>query len=145
VNLTLRTILLTLHILSAILLIGWLAMHAMLAPRLIRQGPRMVEAVRFSVTSAEKVGRIAPVVFLLGLWLAGRGHYFDEAWLGVSMVLFILALVIGAVFIGGAEKKALAKFEAGQPAPEEAKRVAMLGGINNVILLVIVYLMVAKP
>lgn len=144
---TLRNVLLTLHILVAILTIGWLAMQSMLVPRAIRSGN--AGAVRFSVGASEKLGPAAGLVFVLGLWLVFRGGEdgadFNDQWVSMSMLLFIVAIVNGSVFIGRAEKRAAEKLEAGQQATEEAGRIAMLGGINNVILLAIVYLMVAKP
>ncbi len=143
----LRNVLLTLHILVAILTIGWLAMQAMLLPRVIRSGN--AGAVRFAMSASEKVGPLSALVFVLGLWLVLRqkNDYaeFSHQWVSLSMLLFIVAIVNGSVFVARAEKRAVERLEAGQQAPEEAKRIAMLGGINNLILLVIVYLMVAKP
>ena len=144
---TLRNVLLTLHILVALVTIGWLSMQAMLVPRAIRAGN--AGAVRFGTQAAEKLGPIAGAVFLLGIWLVLRqkGDYaeFEHTWVSVSMLLFIVAMVNGAVLIGRAEKRAVEKIEAGVPATEEAGRVAMLGGVNMLLLTVIVYLMVAKP
>jgi hypothetical protein len=143
----LRNVLLTAHILAAIVTIGWLSMQAMVIPGAIRraQGP----AVRFGATVARKVGPMASIVFLLGIWLvlrdANDGIEFSDKWVGLAMVLFIVAIVNGAVFIGRAEERAADKLEAGEPAVAEGKRVAMLGGLNMLILTVIVYLMVAKP
>lgn len=140
-------ILLTAHILFAIVTIGWLAMQSMLMPRAIREGN--AGFVRFGAGAAEKIGPIASVVFLLGLGLVLRQKddyaEFDHTWVSVSMLLFIVAIVNGAVLIGRTEKAAAEKLDAGVPAPEEASRVAMLGGINMLLLTVITYLMVAKP
>lgn len=142
-----RNVLLTAHILVAIVTIGWLAMQAMLMPRAIRSGN--AGAVRFGAGAAEKIGPLAILVFLIGLALVmrvkGDGADFDDQWISISMTLFIIALVNGAVFIGRAEKRAAEKLEAGQQAPEEASRVAMLGGINMLLLITIVWLMVDKP
>lgn len=144
---TLRNILLTAHILVAITVIGWLAMQSMLLPRAIRNGD--VGVVRFSAATSKRLGPLALVVFALGIWLVLRQAddwaEFEHTWVSVSMLLFIVATVIGSVFTTRAEMSALAKLEAGQPAPEEAARVAMLGGINMILVTVITYLMVAKP
>ena len=144
---TLRNVLLTAHILVAIVTIGWLMMQAMLTPRAIRSGN--AGAVRFGVSAAEKIGPLSGLVFVLGLALVLRQKddhaEFSHTWVSASMLLFILAIVIGAVFIGGAEKRAAAKLEAGQDASAEASRVAMLGGVNALLLTAIVYLMVVKP
>lgn len=144
---TLRNILLTAHILFAMLTIGWLAMQAMLMPGAIRRGN--AGAVRFGANAAEKLGPAAIVVFLLGVWLVLRqaDDYaeFEHTWVNASMTMFIVAIVNGAVLIGRAEKRAAEKLEAGQQAPDEAKRVSMLGGLNMLLLIAILYLMVAKP
>ncbi len=143
----LRDLLLTLHILVAIVTIGWLAMQSMLLPRAIRAGN--TGAVRYSEAAAKKLGPVAGLVFVLGLALVLRQKddyaEFEHTWVSISMLLFIVAIVIGSVFIGKAERAALEKLEAGQPADAEAGRVAMLGGINMVLLTVITFLMVAKP
>ena len=144
---TLRNVLLTLHILVAILTIGWLAMQSMLLPRAIRAGN--AGAVRFAHEAGAKLGPLSATVFLLGIWLVLRGGEdgadFNDQWISMSMLLFLVAIVNGSVPIARAEKSAAEKLAAGQPAADEAKRIAMLGGINNLILLVIVWLMVAKP
>lgn len=122
-------------------------MQSMVMPRAIREGN--AGFVRFGSGVAEKLGPVAILVFLLGLALVLRQKddhaEFEHTWVNISMLLFIVALVNGAVLIGRTEKAALAKIEAGQSAADEAKRVAMLGGINMVLLTVITYLMVAKP
>jgi uncharacterized membrane protein len=142
-----RNVLVTLHILFAILTIGWLATQALLMPGAIQRGEAAF--VRVGAKAAEKFGPLAGVVFLLGLALVlrkkGDGADFDKTWVSVAMLLFIVAIVNGAVFIGGAERRAAAKLAAGTPAPEEATRVRLLGSVNVVLLATIVWLMVAKP
>jgi uncharacterized membrane protein len=142
-----REVLLTLHILVAILTIGWLATQALLMPGAIRRGETAF--VRVGAKAAEKVGPAAALVFLLGLALVLRQKddyaEFSHMWVSVSMLLFIVAIVNGAVFVGGAERRAAAKLEAGEPAAAEASRVALLGGLNVLLLITILYLMVAKP
>jgi uncharacterized membrane protein SirB2 len=143
----LRSVLLTAHILTAMVTIGWLVTQAMVMPGAMRRGH--AGAVRFGATVAAKLGPAASSVFLLGIWLVLRdgddGIDFSDKWVGMAMVLFIVAIVNGAAFIGKAEERAAEKLEAGQPATDEAKRVSMLGGLNMVLLTVIIYLMVAKP
>jgi uncharacterized membrane protein len=144
---TLRNVLLALHILSAILIIGWLATQTMVVPGAIRGGPENAGFVRVASGFAKKIGPASVVVLLLGLWLVGQSdvYSFKDKWVGIAIVLFIVTAVIGAKFIGGAEERAAAKLEAGQPAPDEAKTIAMLGGISTLLLVAIVWLMVAKP
>jgi uncharacterized membrane protein len=142
-----RNVLLTLHILFAIVTIGWLAMQALLMPGAIRRGE--AAWVRVGAKAAEKFGPAAIVVFLLGLALVLRvkDDYaeFKHTWVSTSMLLFVVAIVNGAVFIGGAERRAAAKLAAGTPAPEEASRIRLLGLLNLAILTTIVWLMITKP
>ena len=146
---TLRNVLLTAHILAAILTIGWLAMDSMIVPGMIRRGPESLSYVRASAATAKKVGPMSGLVFVLGLALIFRDgdDYIEpgDAWLSLSMLLFIVAAVLGAVFIGKAQERAVAKLEAGQPATDEAGKISMLGGISTLILVAVTYLMVAKP
>lgn len=146
---TLRNVLLTLHIFVAIITIGWLAMQSMIVPGMIRRGPSSAAFVRAGAMMARKIGPASSLVFLLGIWLVLRdgddGIEFSDGWVGAAMALFIVATVIGAVFIGRAEERAAEKLEAGQPALEEARTISILGGISTLILLTIVYLMVKKP
>lgn len=146
---TLRDILLTAHILTAILTVGWLAMQSMVTPGMIRRGPSSASYVRASSAFAKKIGPMSGLVFLLGIWLVLRQKddfaEFEHAWVSISMLLFIVTAVLGAVFIGRAEERAADKLEAGQTALDEARTISVLGGISTVMLVVITYLMVAKP
>jgi uncharacterized membrane protein len=147
---TLRNLLLVLHIFFAVVLIGPLAFNGLFLPGLIKAGQKSVPTLRFMERVEAMAGRAGAIVFILGLALVLRGkklfgYGFGQAWVIGAMVLFILASVIGAVGIGGAVNKAIAKLEAGESASAEAARCALLGLINFALLLVIVYLMVKKP
>jgi uncharacterized membrane protein len=146
---TLRNVLLTAHILTAILTIGWLAMQSMVMPGIIRRGPSAAGFVRASSDVAKKVGPSSVIVFLIGLALVLRQKddyaEFKHVWVNISMLLFIVTAVIGAVFIGRTEERAAEKLEAGETALDEARTLSILGGISTLLLVTIVYLMVAKP
>lgn len=144
---TLRNVLLTAHILVAMVTIGWLAAQSMLIPRAIRAGN--AGALHFSNAAASKLGPLSLLVFALGIWLVLRqpDDYaeFEHTWVNASMTMFILAILNGSILIARTERAAAAKIEAGQDASGEAGRVAMLGGVNMLLLIAILYLMVAKP
>lgn len=144
-----REILLTAHILVAIVTIGWLAMQSMVTPGLIRGGPKNAGAVRASANVAKRLGPLSGLVFLLGLGLVLRDGDdaidFSDPWLSASMLIFVVTAVLGGAVGGKAEERAAAKLEAGQPAPDEARTLSIVGGINMLLLVVIVWLMVDKP
>lgn len=142
-----RNILLFLHISAAIIIIGGLVFLDMIVPGLVRGGRENLAALR----KLHGVGKVfepsAAIVFLLGVALVIRDKaiHFSDKWVGVSMLLFIVAAVIGAVPIGKTLQKAITNIDDGHPADAEASRLGMLGGVNLLILLTIVYMMVAKP
>lgn len=145
-----RNFLLFLHISTAILLLGGLSSVSMFAPGLARGGPENLSAMRLLHRLGKVFGPSSGIVFVLGLILAiadpgDFGYSPGQLWLSLSMGLFIVASVLGA----GPETKTMeaviGKFEAGASAEAEAKRLSLFGGLNTVILLVIVWLMVAKP
>lgn len=147
--LDLRNVLLTAHILAAMLTIGWLAVHGMFLPRIIRGGPENAGFVRGAAEVAAKVGPLSGLVLVLGIWLVLRdgddAYSFSDGWVSASMLIFVVTGVLGGVFTAKAEKSAAEKLGAGQPAPDEARKIALLSGISLVLLVAVVWLMVAKP
>ena len=144
-----RDVLLTLHILSAIVLIGWLALHSLVVPGLIRRGPENANFVRASCNVAMKAGPATVVVFLLGLWLVFRDGEdaidISDPWVSASMLIFIVTAVLGGAVAGKTEERAATKLEAGETALDEARTLTLVGIVNAVLLVVIVWLMVDKP
>ncbi len=145
-----RNIVLSLHILLAVLLIGWLAMTSMFTPALIRGGRATLLQLRFVHQGNEKLGRLSGSVLLVGLLLVymSRDDFqfsFRQGWLAASLVLFIGASVIGGVFETKAIDAAIARIEADEAVDDLVTRVRVLGIANALILVTIVYLMVAKP
>ena len=146
---TLRDVLLTAHILFAIVTIGWLATQSMVMPGVIRRGPENAAVVRASANVAKKLGPASALVFLLGLWLALRDGKdlidLGDPWLGASMGIFIVTAVLGGAVGGKAEMRAAEKLGAGQTALDEARTLSIVGAVNMLLLVVIVWLMVDKP
>jgi uncharacterized membrane protein len=142
-----RNGLLVLHILSAMLLIGWLATHSMVVPGAIRRGPENAGFVRTACSFTAKIGPASGLVLLLGIALVLRSDSisFGDLWVWLAIVLYVVTAVIGAGLIGPAELRAADKLDAGQTAPNEARTISMLGGFSTLLLVVIVWLMVAKP
>lgn len=141
-----RNILLWLHISAAIIIIGGLVFLDMLMPSMVRGGRDNLPALRRLHAMSKVFGPSALIVFLLGIALVLKNHWkFSHAWIGISMLLFVIAAVLGAVVMGKIVETAIGKIEAGHPTDAEAGRLGMIGGINILIMLTIVYLMVAKP
>ena len=141
-----RNVLLFLHIAAAILILGSLMFMDMLTPGLVRGGRDNLPILRKFLQLSRVFGPSASIIFLIGIALVIRGEFhWGDPWIGASMLLFIVAAVLGAVPHAKTLESAIGKLEDGHPADAEASRLSVLGGAGIVIVLVIVYLMVAKP
>lgn len=141
-----RDILLFLHISTAIIIIGGLVFMDMLVPGLVRGGRENLPVLRKLAGMGRVFGPSSAIVFLLGVGLLLKNDWsFGKPWVSASMTLFIIAAVIGSVPSQRTLMAAIGKIDEGHPADAEASRLGMLGGINILILLTIVYLMVDKP
>ncbi|MFC0038913.1 DUF2269 family protein [Actinomadura rayongensis] len=140
-------LLLVLHVGFAIFTLGPLTAATMSTPRYIRQGN--VTVVRYLHRTTQIYGLGTLGIFLFGLFLAEGA--FSEAWLSVSMTLFVvsLALLLVVVRDQGHAVKLLTEREgageekdAGDVAVAERGRIAALSGIVALLWLVILVLMV---
>jgi hypothetical protein len=111
----------------------------------------------------ERIGRflIAPaggIALLAGFYLASDRDYMSKVWVVVPMIILIGLLALGGAFFGPSERKAselAARDVAAAPAdgpvtfsPEYkavASRIAKVGGLANVLILVAIFFMTAKP
>jgi uncharacterized membrane protein len=138
--------LLFLHISTAILLIGGLSFMAMIMPGLVRAGAEGLPALRRLHQLGRVFGPSSAIVFLLGIALAINGEFeMGKPWLSISMLLFIVASLLGGAVSAKTVAAAIGHIESGQSTDAEASRLSLLGGINILIVLVIVWLMVDKP
>lgn len=114
-------ILLSLHVLAAILAIGPVAVAASVFPRCLRQaadGP----ADGSASTVARALHRICRVYALVGIAVpffglatAGPLHVFGDAWVIISIVLTAVAAVLLAVVILPGQRRALDALPTGLP------------------------------
>lgn len=155
-------ILLILHILSVVVGIGAVMLNGLYAAQSRqRPGPpgRAVSEANFTVSKiAEYVIYTVPIFGLL-LVVANDAWDFDQTWVWLSIVLFVIALGIShAVLIPGHRKinQLLAEMEqgpppAGSPPPQAAeleklgKAQAAAGMTLNLLVVVFLYLMIFKP
>ncbi|MFN8623900.1 MAG: DUF2269 family protein [Chloroflexota bacterium] len=108
--------------------------------------------------ASERVGRtiIIPTALSMivtgGLLVMTSGHSFKELWLGVALVLYIIALVLSIFVQRPAVLKAIELTSTppgpGGPNPEVPKLLARARGIGmllGLLVVIIVFLMVFKP
>jgi uncharacterized membrane protein len=100
------------------------------------------------------VGPMAVLVLVTGIYQSVDGPYdFSDTWLGLSFVLFIVYMgVFGALMVPGTRRArdlaVEASAEPGPPPPELLsllERNSKLGPFLGLLLVVIVFLMEAKP
>ena len=158
-------IVLMLHLLAIIFGFGNVVLNGVYGARAkAEQGTRgnaIAEANFFVTGIAEKIIYTVPVWGILLVILSDKVIKFSELWVGLSFLLYLIAIGIShAVMIPATHKMIRLQHElldgpppagAGGPPPQVAemeatgKRLATFGTILNVMLVVILFLMVFKP
>jgi uncharacterized membrane protein len=91
----------------------------------------------------------AVVLFLAGAVMTIQKWSFGQTWIAVSVGLWILSAVAGAIYLGPRAKRVVALFEAEGPSSVEARqligRLFLVSRLELVSFAVIVALMVFKP
>ena len=92
---------------------------------------------------------VSILTFAAGVVLTASRWSFSQAWISLAMLLWLVSLLLGALYIGPRSQKVAEMFEAEgatSPAARAASaRLTMMARIDVVIFLVIVGLMVWKP
>lgn len=138
-----------LHILSVVVGIGATMLNGLYAAKAKQAGGPAAGAImkaNFDVTMiAEKIIYLVPVFGILAVLASDDVWEFDQTWIWLSLLLYVVALGIAH----GNQVPAGKKMLAGPSSPQEAealgKRLAMGGMALNLLVVVIVALMVWKP
>ncbi|GAA2507625.1 hypothetical protein [Winogradskya humida] len=135
-------VLLSLHVLAAILAIGPVAVAASMFPATLR---RLTPDTAPALRTLHRICRVYAVVGILvplfGLATASSLGVLTEIWLIISMALTAAAAAILALAILPRQAAALT----GPPLPATAARLGMLTGIFNLIWAAVVILMIVRP
>jgi uncharacterized membrane protein len=142
----------TLHIVLAIVAVGFSASYGLIIGRARKAGRA---ELTFALKTVQAMGDyVANPGFVL-LFLTGFGMIrmsglpMGTRWVHVSMALLFLAMGLGFGVAGPTLRKQIAVLEARGPDDPEfqslSKRGAIVGGILGVLSLVVIYLMVHKP
>ena len=126
-----------LHIGFAIFAIGPVTLAISSTPRYIRR--REVPILRYLSRITVIFTAAALLVFVFGIILGQLDHDFSHPWLTVAMTLFVVAIVLLVLIIRD-QRRAISTL-----ASVERGRIAAMGGIVNLIWLVILALMVWQP
>ena len=92
---------------------------------------------------------VSVVTFAAGVILVTQRWQFSQLWISLAMLLWLVSVILGALYIGPRSKKVAELFEAeGATSPvarAASARLFLVARIDVMIFLVIVALMVWKP
>ena len=136
-------VLLSVHVLAAIVLIGPVTAAASLFPRYAREPASLPTAeLLHRISGGYAVVALAVPVF--GIATAARLHVLGQSWLVVSMALTAGAALLLAAGIVPGQRRALAGLRAGSTTGALA-RLSMLTGLFSLTWAVVVVLMIVRP
>ena len=151
------SLLLTLHIFSAVWLMGHQISSAFWKARADRSGnPETIATTAQGLVRSDFTFTLPGIVVLLGtgIWMAGLTSWdrFQELWLGASFVLVIVMVVLWlAVLLPQQRRMARLAAETLEGVDQSdnyrraSKLWSMAGGIATLIPVIVLFLMVFKP
>ena len=140
------------HILCAVIWVGGGVTVQILAIRAQRTGDP-VEAIG-AFRQAEYVGTrvflpASIILFVAGLIMVAQAWSFSQLWISVSMGLWIVSALAGALYLGPRAKQVVALFESEGPTSPAGQaivgRLALVSRLELLSFAIIIALMVFKP
>ena len=146
-------VLLTLHILSAVIWDGGDAMLQLLGIRATRATSLEHQAGFAADVEFVGIRMLLPaslVLFVSGLWLVHEGSWgFGTAWVTIGLAVWLVSALTGALFLGPQSGKLSKEIETlGIGSPEAQKRLATIfltSRVELVLLILVICDMVLKP
>jgi uncharacterized membrane protein len=153
-------VILALHIMAVVVAFGVIFAFPIIGAFVTREHPRALPV--FHATN-DRLGRFlitpaATVALLAGFYLAGDRHYMGKVWVIVPLIILVLLLGLAGAFFGPNERRArdLAARDIAASAPDGpvklsdeyqalTARVARVGALSAVLILVAIFFMAAKP
>lgn len=141
-------VLLALHLVAAVFAIGPLVHATTTASRGLRLKDAAAIKLSSRMTTVYAIASVVVVILGFGLMSAKSPFThekvagFGEAWVWISLILWLVAAVLALLVIVPTLDKAAADVE---KAPSLVGKVAASGGITGILFAVIVFLMVYRP
>ena len=145
-------LLLFIHIVCAVIWVGGAAYAQLLALRVSRSPdpselPRLARNIDF--IGSRVFGPAAVLLFVAGVGMTLQAWSFDQTWIAVSVVLWVLSVVTGAAYLAPRVKRAAELFEAEGPTSPAGRelidRLFLVSRVELVSFAVIIALMTFKP
>ncbi|NEB79320.1 hypothetical protein G3I40_29485 [Streptomyces sp. SID14478] len=145
--------LLSLHVLTAVLAVGPVAVAASMFPKSLRQaagspgGPASLATLRTLHRICRVYAAVGVAVPLFGFATASSLGVLSSAWLIASIVLTTAAAAVLAVWILPAQEAALDALQETRhtPLPRSAAQLAALTGVFNLLWATVTVLMIIRP
>lgn len=151
-------LLLSLHVLAAILTVGPVAITASMFPRIARRALAAPDDAG-ATAAARILHRITRVYAVIGVAVPVLGYatgaslgVLSDAWLVTSMVLTAGAAAVLILLVLPGQRRVVDALDAPRPAgpgdpaaPDAARRLAMHAGVFNLLWAVVVVLMIYRP
>jgi uncharacterized membrane protein len=140
------------HILAAIAWVGGALAINLLGTRVARSGdpdelPRLGRQIEW--LGLRYFLPISIITFVAGVILVSQRWSFSQTWISIAMLLWLVSVLLGALYIGPRSRKVAEMFETlghtSTDARAASSRLFMVARIDLLIFLVIVGLMVWKP
>ncbi|WP_370422997.1 hypothetical protein AB8O64_31790 [Streptomyces sp. QH1-20] len=147
-------LLLSIHVLAAIIAIGPVTVAASMFPAVTRRasavsaspGDRDAASVPQALHRICRVYAVVGVVVpVFGFATANSLHVLGDPWLIVSIVLTLIAAVILAALVLPGQSAALAALDKGSGTSAALRRLAMYTGVFNLLWAVVTVLMIVRP
>lgn len=145
-----ETVLNVLHVLTAVFIVGPMALLPMTAMRAIRGGDGAQVTSLAQSTNVLSLASLIVVFFGFGLMSLDKEVKLSitTPWILSSLILYVVALALSVAVVVPAMRTAGEHLTADAPAAEggnDYKRIAMTSGVVSLLLMVVVVLMVARP
>ncbi|MFI1252657.1 DUF2269 family protein [Streptomyces netropsis] len=147
-------LLLSIHVLAAIIAIGPVTVAASMFPAITRRASASSASPgdRHSVSVPQSLHRICRIYAVVGVVVPVFGfatanslHVLGDPWLIVSIVLTLIAAVILAALVLPGQSAALTALDKGSDTSAATRRLAMYTGVFNLLWAVVTVLMIVRP
>ncbi|WP_432969306.1 hypothetical protein [Dactylosporangium sp. CA-233914] len=136
-------LLLSIHVLAAIIAIGPVTVAASMFPAVARRGD--ADALRLLSRICTVYAAIGVAVPVFGLATASSLGVLGDAWLLTSIALTVLAAALLGLAILPRQRRLLQGVSGGAPDAPAARALGMLTGVFNLLWAVVVVLMIVRP
>jgi uncharacterized membrane protein len=139
------------HILMAIIAVGFNASYGIWLARAAKEPGHQLHVLRGVKVLDDRFANPAYAVLLgTGIWMVAISPFeITEFWILTALVLYAVAVALGAAVYTPTLRKQIAELESESPASPTFRRLAARGRVVGIVLAVdvvaIVFLMVTKP